>query len=659
MDDKPTAQKAKILLWIVAGIFIVIFSRLAYLQLWKNNRYETLARENHIRLTPIYAPRGEIYDDQGVEIAGNQPSYTVTVSNTGKGINPKVVNKVVNLLGLDPTTVAQKIKDALPGQSVRLATNVSIADVTKIEERSIELPGVVVDTEPLRYYPIKSAEGHSILSNVLGYVQEIKKNQLTANKDKGYLPGDIYGQDGLEETFQPYLRGQDGAREVEVNAQGQPVRSLGLKNPVPGDNLTLSINAKLEQDTEAALADSLQSAQSQGITATGGAAVMVDVHTGAVKAMASYPSYDPAAFEGGLNQSLWQQYLNDDAFLNRAIQAYPPGSTFKMVLAAAALQLGKITPNWTIFDPGYYMDGNHVFHDWLAGGHGIVDVEKAITESCDTFFYTVGNRLLGVNNIRKFALMFGLGQKTGIELPGEQAGVVPSPAYKYQINKAYLNAEFNPKFKAVDNQYDPQIAAATDPQAKARLQQAKEKALKALQTQYNSYSWGLHWQAYDTINMSIGQGYNLYTPLQLADYVATIANGGYRYKPYLVSKITAPNGKLVKQFKPTFLGKVGVAPENLQVIRQGMYGTANDPNGTAYGVFTGLPFKVGAKTGTAQVAGHGDDALLVAFAPYDHPQVAVAVVVQYAGEGSSYAGPVADAMLASYANLAGYNNKVN
>lgn len=653
MEEKIIQKKSRILLWVVVVIFVILLGRLAYLQLLETSRYETLSRQNHMRLNTIIAPRGEIYDDKGIKLVGNQPVYTVSLMNLGKGLDQNVINKVVNLLGLDPNEVAKKIKDSQlrPYQSIRLASNVSIDDVTKIEERRMDLPGVVIDVEPIRSYPIISpVENHTILAHVLGYVQEIKADQLAANQDKGYQLGDMYGQDGLENTFESYLRGQNGARQVEVDAQGRPVRDLGVKNPVPGDNLTLTIDSKLQQDTEVALATAVQNAHSQGLEAKGGAAVMVDVKTGAVKAMASYPGYDPAVWVNGLSQSQWQDLLNTGGLINRAIQPYPPGSTFKMVMASAALQLGKITPSWSIADPGYYIYGDTRFNDDVPGGHGIVDVRKAIQVSCDTFFYTVGHKLLGVDNIDKFAKMFGLGEKTGIELPGERSGVVPTPDWKYQHNKAYLDAIYNPKFKAINDKYDQQIANASDPAQKASLQQAKDNEIKAVQKSYDSHKWDLTWQVYDTINMSIGQGYNAYTPLQLAMYTATIANGGTLYKPYLVSKITNPKGKIVKTFNPQVRSHVGVSPENLQVVQEGMHMVTQSP-GTAAGIFDSLPFGVAAKTGTAQVKGHNDHALFVCYAPYDKPQVAIAVVIDYGGYGASAAAPVARDMLASYFNV--------
>lgn len=643
MERKIIEKKTRVLLFIVSFIFVVLISRLAYMQLLETERFETLAKQNHMRLNPIIAPRGEIYDRKGVKIVGNKPVYTVSLVYLGLKDTDRVVNRVAGILGMDPKEIMKKLEEQQLRmfQPVRLATDVPLETITVLEEQRLELPGVVIDVEPVRNYHFGS-----MLSHVLGYVQEIKQEQLKRNQDKGYRLGDMYGQEGLENAFEPYLRGQDGARQVEVDAQARPVRDLGIKEPVPGNNLVLTIDAELQKTAEASLERQVLYMRKLGYESKGGATVMIDVRTGAIRAMASYPTYEPSIWINGLSQKQWEDLQKSGALPNRVLQLYPPASTFKMVLAVAGVDTGKVDPSWALSDPGYYIFGNRTFNDWKPGGHGRVDMRKALSESCDTYFWYIGHRVLGVDIIGKYARMFGFGERTGIEIPGEPAGNVPTPEYKYKRNKAYLDAVYEPKFKAVEEKYKPLLASATDPEERQKLEKAKQRELRAVQNQYDQYKWDLNWQVYDTLNMSLGQGYNEYTPLQLVNYVAAIANGGTRWKPYLVEKVTSPDGKILKEFKPQKIGEVGVKPEALKVAQEGMNMVTSI--GTASGIFSGFPIQVAGKTGTGEVFGRDNHALFVAYAPFKNPEVAVATVVDYGGKGGVAAGPVARDLFAAY-----------
>ncbi|CCO07680.1 penicillin-binding protein 2 [Desulforamulus hydrothermalis] len=653
MDRKVIEKKTRVLLCLIVVIFTVLIGRLAYMQLLETQRFETLAKQNHMRLNPIIAPRGEIYDRKGVKIVGNKPVYTVSLVYLGLKDTDRVVNRVAGILGMDPREIMKKLEEQQLRlyQPVRLATDVPLETITVLEEQRLDLPGVVIDVEPVRSYPFKS-----MLAHVLGYVQEIKQEQLKKNQDKGYRLGDMYGQDGLENAFEPYLRGQDGARQVEVDAQARPVRDLGIKEPVPGNNLVLTIDAELQKTAEASLEKQVLLMRKQGYESKGGATVMIDVRTGAIRAMASYPTYDPAIWIKGLSQKQWEDLQKSGALPNRVLQLYPPASTFKMILAVAGMDTGKVDPAWAIADPGYYHFGDRAFNDWKPGGHGRVDMRKAISESCDTYFWYLGHRLLGVDLIGKYARKFGLGERTGIEIPGEPAGVVPTPDYKYKRNKAYLDAIYGPKFKAVEEKYKSLLASAVDPAEREKLEKAKQRELRAVQNQYDQYKWDLDWQVYDTLNMSIGQGYNLYTPLQLVNYIAALANNGTLWKPYLVEKVISPDGKVIKEYQPQKIGQVDVKPEALQVAREGMRMVTTV--GTAAGIFSGFPVEVAGKTGTGEVFGHDNHALFVAFAPYDKPEVAVATVIDYGGHGGSAAGPVARDLFAAYFGVANLPQRV-
>lgn len=646
MERKIIEKKTRILLYLVIGVFLILISRLAYMQLIETERYETLSNQNHMRLNPIIAPRGEIYDSEGVKLVGNKPVYTVSLVYLGLKDTDQVVNRVAAILGMDPQEIMKKLKDQQLRlyQPIRLATDIPLETVFILEEQRLDLPGVIIDVEPVRSYPFKS-----MLSHVLGYVQEIKQEQLEQNTDKGYRLGDMYGQEGLENAFEANLKGIDGARQVEVDAQARPVRDLGIKEPVPGNNLCLTIDAKVQQAAEEALERQVLAMRKLGHEATGGATVAIDVRTGAIRAMASYPTYEPSIWIKGLSQTQWQDLQKSGALPNRTLQVYAPGSTYKMVVAAAALDTGKITPSFTISDLGYYSFANTIIKDSRLGGHGQVDILKAIQMSCNTFFITLGHRFLGVDLIAEYSHMFGFGELTGIEIPGELKGTVPTPEYKYKRNKDYLEAIYEPKFKAVEDKYKPLLENTRTAEEKKSLEEAKEKEIQKIENDYNQYTWDLNWQVYDTLNMSIGQGYNSYTPLQLANYTAMLANGGVRWKPYLVEKITSPDGKVLQEFKPTKVDELAIKPEVFKIIQEGMRLVA--ASGTAVGTFRNFPVPVAAKTGTAQVTGRDDHGLFVGYAPFDKPEIAVATVIDYGGSGSTAAAPVARDIFAAYLGI--------
>ncbi|MBF7083715.1 penicillin-binding protein 2 [Desulfallas sp. Bu1-1] len=790
MKRKLIEYKMKFVLGAVFLVILVLLARVSYLQLVQTEEYRTLARNNYIRIAPVFAPRGEIFDRNGEKIVTNRPIYTVSINDlnlegttyhlylnrTGADIvdmadtlawilagdeetllyfeqisgetlqdyakkngvtikqgedsgnagandeqlyvlkkkfieekikerardnknqleqgqrleiavvyNPStmatlnrydlesygvtvekkadVLSTLVQMLlnkGVYQGQTAYEIESRMrkeirdkklyrPYEPVLVAEDIPPEMVVALREKQMELPGVVVDIQPVRDYPYGD-----LLTHVLGYVQNIKKEQYEAHKDEGYLMNDLYGQNGLELVYEKYLRGEHGARQVEVDASGRPVRDLGLKPAVPGNDLVLTIDLDLQLAAEKALADGVKRAQGAGFKlARAGAAVVMDVRTGAILAMASYPTYHPGIFTGGLTSAEWQELQESGALLNRAIAAtYPPGSTFKMVTSAAILEKKIVDPEYKMPDPGYYRLGRGVFRDWKPGGHGSVDLRKALEVSCDTYFYQFG-RMAGVDAIAHFAREFGLGQKTGINLPGEMRGTLPTPEWKYEMVKSML-IRYNKDFARV-RELNRMI---DETQSESRKQELRRLRDEELEKQLKKHEWDLNWQQYETINMSIGQGDNTYTPLQLVSYVAAIANGGTLYKPYLVEKVVSPHGALIKEFKPEIRHKVDIDPENLQIIREGMHRVTLPPTGTASGVFYGFKHSAAAKTGTAEVIDangrkKGNHALFVTFAPYEKPEVAVAVVLEYGDSGSGYAGPIARQILEAYFNDSG------
>ncbi|MBM7854528.1 penicillin-binding protein 2 [Desulfohalotomaculum tongense] len=639
MERKVVKKKARVLAVMVVLVFAVLVGRLAYLQFFQAEKYTTLARQNHMRLIPIPAPRGEMYARDGkTKIVGNKPVYTVSLVYLGLKNTPQVAQRLAEILSIDADEIMQKL-DAQKlrlYQPVKIAANVPLETVLEIEQHRLELPGVVIDIEPVRDYPLGGIAAH-----VVGYVRQISEQELEERKDKGYRPGDEIGKLGLERKYEDYLRGTAGARQVEVDAQGRPVRDLGISKPVPGNGLILTIDHKVQKAADEALARQIKYLQenTKHKDAKAGAVVAVDVHSGEILALASYPTYDPRVFTKFLPEETWRELVEKQAFTNRALSAYPPGSTFKMVVGIAGLETGIIDPDKKMFDPGYFMAGTRI-NDWKPGGHGYVDLRKAIQISCNTYFGTYALEI-GIDKIAEYAGQFGLGSVLGIDLyPGEEEGILPTPESKYQLWKQNLSSEQRKQLEEIEAKYKELIENAAGEKERQRLR-------RQLRRERQRINWNLVWYDYDTGNTSLGQGDSKYTPLQLACYTAAIANGGTLYKPHLVKEIIDHRHRTVKKFSPEVIRKIDVAPENLAVIREGMKLVAQ-PGGTAYYQMKDLPVAVGAKTGTAEVFGEDNHALIVAFAPADDPQIAVAAIIQHGGHGGTGAGPVVHDVLAAY-----------
>ncbi|HUW64621.1 MAG TPA: penicillin-binding protein 2 [Spirochaetia bacterium] len=642
--EQPTARpeiakKVYALLAVFAILFLVLAGRLLYLQVFQFRWFNDLADQNYLRLAPVMAPRGLIYDSTGHLLVGNTPVYSVSILYTAIKDENQLASRLGPILGMAPDQITALIDKHQQANDIylpiRLATNVDQAVVNQIAENQINLPGVILDTVPQRYYPYNDLAGQ-----VFGYVGDINQAELDAHQSEGYTLNDQYGQAGLENTYQQYLHGTDGALEMEVNAQGTVVGQKGQKDPTPGDNLTLTLSAQITQVGQQALATQIANAQKLGLGAQGGAVVLEDVHTGKILAMASYPSFNPAVLSPnpppGENTNIFQDSAHP--FLNRALMAYPPGSTFKPVVATAGLVTGAITPQTELYDPGYFMLGSHRFNNWYHPGFGDQNVTQAIQDSNDVFFYQLGLKL-GWQPIAQWAQAYGLGQPTGIDLPAEETGVVPTAAYKTKLEQSYVNQLLQQKESTLLAQYNGDKNSPDYQKALAKLQKDTQAA----------YAWDMQWQQYDSVITAIGQGYNLYTPLQLADYTATIANGGTLYKPYLVDKVIAPDGGLVLQNQPTVVRQLNIPPSVLDVIHQGM-GLVTQDQGTAAAVFAGFPVPVAGKTGTAQNSGT-DDSLFIAYAPANNPQVAAVAVVEHGGEGNAAAAPVVKAVLSAYFNV--------
>jgi penicillin-binding protein 2 len=609
MTPKQLEQRLFLLTVAAVLVFTVLVGRLGYLQLVEGEKYEKLATENRIRLLPLAAPRGDFLDRNGNPLVTSRLAPVISVVPMDMKKPDEVLQRLSQLLGYD---VKQTVEDTIarlkerkeyrPYTPIRIATDADIATLTKIAEHQLELPGVMIEEQPIRDYPLKDVGAH-----VFGYVREISKEELDAWRDKGYKMGDMVGKTGLERVYDEVLRGEPGGQQVEVDAGGRPVKTLpGRKVPVAGSSLKLTLDRSLEEAAAQGLRESMDRIKTQFPTKAG-AVVVLDVRTGAVLAMVSEPSFDPNDFtRETIPPDTWQA-MNDPKWqpqLNRAIRGeYPPGSTFKMVVATAGLETGTIQPQDTIVDRGVYWRIEPK-KCWKPGGHGVINLTRAIEVSCNVYFYDLGYRT-GIDAINRYAEGYGLGQPTGINLyPGEKTGLLATPEWK--------------------------------------LKNYKLLGLKKPEP----------WQPGETLSAAIGQGFSSFTPLQMANYVATLANGGTRYRPYLVSQVIGPDGKVKETYGPEVMGKMDLKPSTLAAIKEGMHLVAQGPEGTAAAYFRNFPIPVAGKTGTAQNPHGADHGWFVGFAPYDKPEIAVAVLVEQGGHGGSAAAPVARRIFETYFHVA-------
>ena len=572
----------------VVIVFLVLIARLVWLQLFQGDYYNSLAEGNRLRAIPLAAMRGVMYDRNGQILVGSRPSFMVTYVPTQGKMTDEEADKLSRLLNMPADKIlekAGKVKNSYV--PTVLAQDLTPDVVTKVEERRNELPGISVDVQPIRYYPYDM-----MAAQIFGYVGQIDEDDMERLKgEDGVSNVTQIGRAGLESYYDDVLRGKDGSRQVEVDASGSPVMEVERKNPVQGHNIHLTLDLNLQTALEKAMDTQI----AQGIGVSGIAAVAVDPNTGAVLAMASRPAYNPNWFTRGITESEWKQINGNPnhPMENRVIAGeYPPGSTFKLITGAAALELKKITPDEMIFDSGRH---------WLvdmrnAGGEalGWINFTEALAKSDNVYFYELGRRV-GIDKLAEYAKMFGMGQKTGIAMRGEAAGLVASEEYK-------------------------------------------EK------------NYHQDWYLGDTFNSAIGQGFQLVTPLQAAMIVSEVANGGIQYKPFIVSRIDNLDGTPYKIFAPEQTGTLEVSKTTLDLIREGMRNVAEE-SGTAGSLFAGFPVQVAGKTGTAENFSGRDHGWFVAFAPYDHPRIVIAVLTEQGGFGASSSGPIVRAMLEEFFHI--------
>lgn len=592
IDNYFDSKKIKSLQAIFLVILLALFGQLMYLQFMKGDYYSSISEKNYIRTTKVRSARGIIYDRNMTQIVYNTPVFDLVIVPADflkdrEGIEAKK-KKLAVLLEISDAQLAAKLKETDPTsyESYIIGENIEKEKALVLDEKIKDMAGVKLENSAIRKY----TDGQNF-SSIIGYSGRINQKELADNPD--YLLTDVIGKDGLEYSYESYLRGTYGISEVEVDSLGKVNRSLQKQDPVAGDNLVLNVDAELQKR----LYKDVEEMAIKKAGSTGGSVVAINPQNGAVLALVSYPSYDNNAFEGGISAEEYSKLLNDASkpLFNRPIAAeYPPGSTFKPMMAAAALQEHIISPTREISDSGSINVGGWTFIDWKA--HGQVDMIKAIAQSCNVYFYTVGGGYgdiqgLGEDRIKKYANLFGMGNLTGIDLPGEKPGLIPDEVWKRKVKN------------------EP-------------------------------------WYIGDTYHMSIGQGDVLATPLQIANYTAAIANGGTLYKPQVVDKIIDSNGSMVNDIEKEVLAKDFISPDNMKWVQKGMLENVLTGSGRALST---LPVQAAGKTGTAQYAGNTKThAWYVVYAPYDNPEIVMAIMLEGGGEGHDASVPIAKDVLGWY-----------
>ena len=575
--------------FVLAAIFalvLLLLLRLWYIQVIQGDEMKNLAESNRLRTKSIANYRGNILDSKGRVLVSLRPSFNLYVTREDTNDLKGELELLKKSVDLRESPSLDKIKSQPAYKEILLKRDLSRGEIAFIEENSIDFSGFSIKVEPMRDYRYGE-----MACQTLGYLGEVTRQQLESMKDEIYRLGDFIGQYGLEEQFEIFLRGEKGVKTVEVDAAGRELRVLMQQDSVPGDNLVLTIDKDLQLLLEREMADKE------------GAVVVLNPQNGNILAMVSKPSFDPNIFAKGVSHSDWRNLTTDAShpMENRTIKGqYPPGSTYKIVLAAAALEKGIINEETLYTCPGYFSLGSRAYRCWKKGGHGPVAIHRAIVESCDVFFYQLGYHL-GVDTIAQYARGFGLGAITGFNPKNEKSGLIPTQAWK--------------------------LSARKEP-----------------------------WHPGETISAAIGQGYNMTTPIQLANLIAAVGNGGTLYRPQIVSHIQGEDGKIKNKTRPEIIGRLPVSPQTLEIVRKGLLGVTTERGGTGWRArVPGI--EIAGKTGTAQVVRmkeawdedsleeipykFRDHALFIAFAPYENPTLAVGAVVEHGGHGGAAAAPIA------------------
>jgi penicillin-binding protein 2 len=581
--------------WVAVLIFALVGVRLWYLQVERGAELRSLSESNRIRTVRLPAARGFVSDRHGELLIDNRPSFDVVFVPEDARDRRTILRQLATHVGESEEALLGVLRAPSkrpPYEGVVLLRDVEWREVVALETYQLDLPGVSLRVAPRRYYPFGPLAAH-----LLGYVGEVSERDL-AQAGEGIRRGDIVGKSSLEREWDVELRGVAGGEQVEVDSLGRRVRLLRKVDDVPGSNLVLTLDWDLQQEAEQALGEH------------DGSVVVLEPHTGEILAMVSHPAFDPNVFARGVRRDEWRALIQDakHPLNNRAVQGqYPPGSTFKIAVAAAALNEGVVSPGTGFGCGGGLQFGGHYFKCWKKTGHGGVAVHRGIVESCDVYFYQVGQRL-GVDRIADYARRLGLGLASGIALRHEKAGLIPDSQWKQK-----------------------------------RFRQP--------------------WYAGETLSVAIGQGYVTATPLQMAQLAAMVANSGIRYRPHYVKRVEGPDGTVLRHVEPEVLGEAGLKPSTLEQLRAAMRDVVMKDNGTGKRARV-AGIEVAGKTGTAQAVGEHiaggtkrgaretrDHAWFIAFAPVEAPEIALAALVEHAGEhGGTVAAPIAGRVFARYFN---------
>ena len=583
---------------LVLAAFFLLFARFFWLQVVQHEHYRTRAEDNRIALVPVVPNRGLVVDRNGAVLARNYSAYTLEITPGRVHDLEAVIDELAGVIDIQPRDrkrFRRLLDESKNFESLPIRTRLTDEEVARFVARRYRFPGVEIKARLFRQYPQRALASHA-----LGYIGRVNDRDLATiekhNGEDNYRGTEHFGKTGLEQKYEFELHGQTGFEQVEVDAGGRAVRVLERTAPLPGNNLVLTLDAKLQQVVERAFG------------ARRGALVAIEPSTGGILALVSMPGYDPNLFVDGISPQDWEA-LNtseDKPMVNRALNgAYPPGSTFKPFMALAALETGKRTPQQSIADPGFFTFGGHTFRDDKKGGHGVVDMYKSIVHSCDTYYYVLANDM-GIDAISNFMRQLGFGSRTGIDIEGESEGVLPSQEWKRK------------RFRKPEQQ---------------------------------------KWYAGETISIGIGQGYNAYTPIQLAQATAAIANDGVMFRPHLVRYVENIRTGERRAIEPEPVRILPLKPANLDVIKRALVGVNKE--GTGARAFAGAEYLAAGKTGTAQVfslkggkyEAHKvqerlrDHALFIAFAPAEEPTIALAVLVENGGFGAQSAAPIARQVL--------------
>jgi penicillin-binding protein 2 len=603
-NSEQEVHQFRIRVGIAGAAVLIAFGLLAvrflYLQVWQHDVYQAKAEDNRISIVPVTPNRGLIVDRNGVVIARNYSGYTLEIFPRRVRNMERLIDQLAELVEIqsrDRVRFRKLLQETRNAESLPIRNRLSDEEVARFVVNRYRFEGQVeLRARLFRQYPFGDVGSH-----VLGYLGRVTTQDQQRFEEEGIAPNyrgtDFIGKAGIEATYEADLHGTTGFEQVEIDAAGRGIRTLSRTPALPGNDVTLTLDMRLQQVAEIAIGDRR------------GALVAIDPSDGGILALVSKPGFDPNLFVDGIDPQYWAE-LNgniDHPLNNRAISGmYPPGSTFKPFMALAALEMGKRTPRSAISDPGFFDFGGRRFRDDKKGGHGVVDMYKSIVESCDTYYYQLANDL-GIESIARSLAPFGFGARTGIDLAGEQLGVLPSPEWKQR------------RFKRPDMQ---------------------------------------RWYPGETISIGIGQGYNSYTPIQLALATAVLVNGGTVYRPRLISGVNNPRSGEQREVPPDVVRKFPLKRDNVEFIKRSMAGVIKE--GTGGRAFNGATYTAGGKTGTAQVIAmkqnekyeeakvaerHRDHSLFIAFAPLDSPRIAIAIVIENGGFGARAAAPVARTVL--------------